>query len=170
MRLDDIVEEGEATPLAPERAVADAREVGVAVELATVEDRHHADVLHVAVLHNGVEDDLAVRVNVLQPMPRDLLQELAHGEDGTGAEPARDVVARDVVEHGVGRDLEDVVLQLLQRADARYLLVGVRVAEHEVAKAHVLLDEVAQLHGEHLGVLVHEMEMLAVGAILVCRL
>ncbi len=144
--------------------------MGVAVKLATVEDSHHANVFHVTVLHYGVEDDLAVRVHVLQPVPGDLPQELAHGEDGSGAEPARDVVARDVVEQGVGRNLEDAVLQLLERADARYFLVGVGVAEDEVAKSHVLFDEVAQLHGEHLGVLVHEVEMLTVGAILVGRL
>ena len=167
VRLYDVVEEGEATALASERSVADAREVGVAVKLAAVEHRHHADVFHVAVLHYGVEDDLAVGVHVLQLVPRHLLQKLAHGEDGPGAEPARDVVARDVVKHGVGRYLEDIVLQLLQGAHALYLLVGVGVAKHEVAEAHVVLHEVTQLHGEYLGVFVHEVEVFPVGAILV---
>ena len=73
--LDDAVEEGQAAALAAERAFADAGEVGIAVELQAVEDGHHADVLHAAVLHDGVEDNLAVGVNVLQFMPRDVFQE-----------------------------------------------------------------------------------------------
>ena len=73
--LDDAVEEGQAAALAAERAFADAGEVGITVELQAVEDGHHADVLHAAVLHDGVEDNLAVGVNVLQLMPRDVFQE-----------------------------------------------------------------------------------------------
>ena len=95
--LDDVVEECQATALAAQRAVANAGEVGVTVELQAVEDGHHADVLHVAVLHDGIEDDLAVGIHILQLVPRDGFQELRDGEDGTGAEPAAHVVAGDVV-------------------------------------------------------------------------
>ena len=108
--LDDVVQEGQSAPLASQRAVADAGEVGIAVELQTVEDSHHTDVLHPAVLHNGVEDNLPVGIHVLQLVPGDVLQECRHGEDGPCAEPAAHVVARDVVEHRVVRHLEDVVL------------------------------------------------------------
>ena len=65
VRLDDVVEESQATSLAAERTIADTREMGIAVELATIEDSHHAKVFHVAILHDGVEDDLAVSIHIL---------------------------------------------------------------------------------------------------------
>ena len=80
------------------------------------------------------------------------------------------MVAGDVVKHRVGRDLEDIVLQLLQCTDTCYLLVCLWVAEDKVAEAHVLFQEVAEFQGEHLRVLVHEMEMLLLSPLLVCRL
>ena len=65
MRLDDVVEKGQATSFATERTVADTRKVGVTVELATIEDSYDAEVFHVAILHDGVEDDLAVSIHIL---------------------------------------------------------------------------------------------------------
>ena len=113
MRLDDVVEKGQTTSFATKRTVADTRKVGVAVELATVEDCHDTEVFHVTILHDGIEDDLSVSIHILELMPRDMLEEVAHGKDGTGTEPATHVVARDMVKHGVARYLEDIVLQLL---------------------------------------------------------
>ena len=167
MALDDVVQKRQATALAAQRALADAGEVGVAVELQTVEDSHDTDVLHAAILHDGVEDNLAVGVDILQLVPRNGLQELRHGEDGARTEPAAHVVARDVVEHRVVGNLEDVVLQLLQRRHAGNLLTGHRVAEDEVAKAHVLLDERAQVDIHLLRVLVYEVEVFALSFLLV---
>ena len=169
--LDNAVEEGQAAALAAERALADAGKVGIAVELQSVEDGHHADVLHAAVLHDGVEDNLPVGIDILQLVPRDVLQEGRHGEDGAGREPAAHVVAHDVVAERVGGNLEDIVLQVLQRGDAGNLLVGVRVAEDEVAEAHVLLHQVVQVDVHLRRVLVNEVEalglcLLAVDALL----
>ena len=99
-----------------------------------------------------------------------MLEKVAHGEDGPGAEPATHVVARDMIEHGIARDLEDIVLQLLQGMDAHNLLMGLRVAEDEVAEAHVLLHEMAQVNAEHLRVLVYELKALSLGSFAVGRL
>ena len=97
MVLDDLVEERQATSLATERALADTGEVGVAVELQTVELSHDTDVLHATVLDNGIEDNLTVGIDILQLMPCDMLEEGRHGEDGTGREPAAHVVTADVI-------------------------------------------------------------------------
>ena len=167
MPLDDIVEEGEAAALASERAFANAREVGILVELATVEDCHDAGVLHMSVLHDGIEDYLAVGIDILQLMPRHLLEECRHGEDGTRAEPAAHMVARDMVEHGVARYLEDVVLQLLQVVYAHYLLACDRIAEDKVTKAHVLLHDALQVYAHLLAVLVYEAETLGLSTLAV---
>ena len=61
----------------------------------------------------------------------------------------------------LGRNVEDVVLQLLQRLDAENLFVGSGVAEYEVAKAHVFLNHLAQVNIELLRVLVEEVETLS---------
>ena len=110
MTLDNIVEERQTAALASQRSLTDAGEVAVGVELQTVEHSHHADVLHPSVLHDGVEDDLTVGVDILQLVPRDMFQERRHGEDGTGTEPAAHVVAADMSHQGVGGNLEDIVL------------------------------------------------------------
>ena len=63
-----------------------------------------------------------------------------------------------MVEHGVARNLEDVVLQFFQAVDAHHLLVCRRVAEDEVAEAHVLFEQMAEVHAHLLRVLVYEPE------------
>ena len=158
MALDHVVEEGESPTLSAQRPFADAGEVGILVKLHTVEDCHHAEVLHVAVLHDGVEDDLAVGIHILQPFPGDVFQEGGDGEDGTGTEPTAHVVATDMVEHRVVGDAEDIVLQLLQTADAHDLIMGLRVAEDEVAETQVLLHQLPEVYAHLLRVLVDEAE------------
>ena len=53
------------------------------------------------------------------------------------------MVSADVEEHRVVRDVEDVVLQLFERADARHLLTRFGVAKDKVAEAHVFFHQVA---------------------------
>ena len=114
MTLDDIIEECQATTFAAQRALADAGEVGIAVELQSVEHSYHADVLHPSVLHNGIEDNLSVSIHILQLMPCNVFQELTYREDGTCTEPAAHVIAANVVHQRVVGYLEDIVLQLFQ--------------------------------------------------------
>ena len=160
MALDDVVEESQSAPFAAERTVADACEMAVGVEAVAVEECHYADVLHPTVLHDSIEDDLAVSVDILQFMPGDGLEECRHGEDGPCAEPPAHVVARDMVEHGVARDGEDIVLQLLEIAHTAHLVVRFRIAEDEVAEAEVLGHDVAQVDIHLLRVLVNILEPL----------
>ena len=79
----EVVEEGEAASLAAERAIADACKVGILVEASALEHGHHALVLHATIGDDGLEDPLAVCLDVLQTAPRDALEEVGHGEEGT---------------------------------------------------------------------------------------
>ena len=110
MPLDDIIEESQATTLATQRTVANTGEMAIGIELQTVEYSHHADVLHAAILYDGVEDNLTVGIDILQFMPGDMLQEGRDREDGTGTEPTAHVVSRHMVEHRIVGNLEDIVL------------------------------------------------------------
>ena len=65
VHLYHVVQECQTSSLAAERPFADARKVGILVKLAPVEHRYHAYVFHLAILHNGIEDDLPVSVHVL---------------------------------------------------------------------------------------------------------
>ena len=66
-----------------------------------------------------------------------------------------------MIEHGVARNLEDIVLKFLQRRDASYLFLGIRIAEDEIAEAHVFLYQLAQVDIHLLGVLVDKVEALS---------
>ena len=145
MSLDDVVEECQTTTFASQRAFAYACKVRVGVKLHAVEHSHYAQILHVAVLHDGVEDDFAVGSNVLQTLPCNLLQILRYGENGSCRKPTAHVIARDMIEHRVVWNLEDVVLQFLQRVYAHYLSLCLGVAEDEVAESHVFFHNGTQV-------------------------
>ena len=170
MTLDDIVEKSQTSTLAAQRAFTDTGEVGIAVELQTVEDGDNTDILHPTILHDRIEDNLTVHIHILQLMPSDMLQELRHREDGTCRQPTAHVVTRDMIAQRVGRNLEDIVLQLLQRGDTGNLFLRNRVTEDEIAKAHVFLDELTQVDIHLLRVLVNEMELLRLSLLTVLRL
>ncbi len=160
MALDDVVEEGKSPALSAQGSLADAGKVGILIELHSIEHGYHTQVLHVTILHDGIEDDLSVGIHILQLLPGDVLQEGRNREDGSGTEPAAHVVAADMIEHRIVGDVEDVVLQLLQTADAHDFLVGLGIAEDEIAKAHVLLHQATEVHTHLLGVLVYKAEAL----------
>ena len=154
-----VVDEGKPSPLPAQRAFADSGEVGIAVEAVALEHGHHALVLHFAIFHDGIEDDLPVRVDVLKRIPSDLLQELRHRKNGARIKPARDMVAADMVEERFGGDGEKHVLQLLQIVYAGHLAHRFRVAEDEVAEPEVLRHGLAQVNVHLLGVLVDEVRV-----------
>ena len=156
MAFDDVVDEGDATAFASERTLSDSREVGVLVKAVAMEHGHHALVLHLAVAHDGVEDDVTVGVDVLKGMPGDALEKVGYGEEGTRAQPARHVVVGDMIEQRLLGQGEDIVLKVLEVLDPSHLLHRVRVAEDEVAESEIASDEVLQLHVHVLRVLVDE--------------
>ena len=156
MAQDDVVEEGQAASLAAQRTVADAGKVAVTVEAVAVEYGHNALVLHATVADDGIKDNLPVGIDVLKGVPRDVAQELGDGKEGAGTQPARNVVVADVVEERFLREREDIVLQVLQVADAHFFVARAGLAENEVAKAEVAEHEVAEVIGRVLGVLVDE--------------
>ena len=144
--------------------------MAVGIKLVALEKGHHADVLHTAILHDGVEDNLPVGIHILQFVPGDGLQELRHGEDGPRTKPTAHVVAAHMIEHRVVGNREDIVLQLLQVSYAHDFLLGLRVAEDEVAEAEMLCQQVAQVNIHLLRVLVHEGDAVALGALTVLAL
>ena len=160
MSLDDVVEECQTASLASQRTFAYACKVRVSVKFHAVEHSHYAQILHVAILHDGVEYDFAVGGDVLQAVPRYLLQILRYRENGSCRQPTAHVIARDMIEHRVVWNLEDVVLQFLQRVYAHYLGLGLGVAEYEVAESHVLLHDCTQVDRHLLRVLVDKTEAL----------
>ena len=170
MALDDVVEESQSAPLAAQGAIADAGKMAVGVEALAVEEGHDADVLHVTVFDDGIEDNLTVSIDILHLLERDVLQEVGHGEDSPGAEPAADMVARGVVEQRVARDVEDVVLQLLEVADAPHHSLRRGVAEDEVAKAEMLLQLLPEVDEHLLRILVDKLIPRGFGTRLVHRL
>ena len=137
--------------------------MGIAVELQSVEHCYHTNILHPAVLYDGIKDNLSVGIHILQLMPGNMFQEGRNREDGTCCKPATHVVATYVVEHRVVRNLEDVVLQFLQRRYTEYLFLGFRIAEYKVAKTHVFLHQVMQVHIHFGRVLVNKVETLSLG-------
>ena len=160
MALDDIVEKGKSSTLSAQGSLANAGKVGILIELHSIKHCNNTEILHVTVLHDGIEDDLPVGIHILQLLPGDVLQEGGNREDGTGTKPAAHVVATDMIEHRIVRDVEDIILQLLQTMDAHDFLVGFRIAEDEIAEAHVLLHQATEIHTHLLGVLIYEAESL----------
>ena len=80
-----MVDEGDAAALTAERALTDAGKMGEAVETAAQVLGHHAAVFHLAVAHDGVEDELAMLQHVFILVLRDALEKFRQGEHGTRA-------------------------------------------------------------------------------------
>ena len=70
------------------------------------------------------------------------------------------MVATDMVKHRLIRDLENIVLQLLQVMDPHDLLMRLWVTEDEIPEPHVLLQDMAEIDVHGLRVLVNEPESL----------
>ena len=170
MPLDDVVEKGQSAAFSTQRAFTDTGKVGVLVEAVAFEHRHHALVLHAAVAHDGVEDDLAVGIEVLQLIPREGADEFGQRKHGAAAQPARHVVARDVVEQRLGGHFENGGLQFFERPHPRHRFEGRGVAEDEVAEAEVHLDGIAQIDVHLLRIFVDEVRSINRRAVHVLRL
>ena len=168
MTLDDIVEECQASALSAQGTFSDTGKVGILVKLHSVEDCHDTQVLHVTILYDGIEDNLSVGIHILQLLPSHVLQECRDREDSTGAKPTAHVVATDMIEHRVVGNREDMILQLLQTADAHDFLVRLWVTEDEVAESHVLLHQLAEIDTHLLGVLIDKSKTfrLCLGSVL----
>ena len=67
-------------------------------------------------------------------------------------------------------NLEDIILQVLQRGNTGYLLFCLRVTEDEIPEAHVLLHQMMQVHIHLRRVLIDEMEAFSLGLLTIGRL
>ena len=166
--FDDGVDKRQATALATERALADARGITVAVEAVFVELCHHATVFHLAILHNQVEKQLAHGWCLADVAEVVHLHHLRYRKQGARIQPTRNVVMPRMVEQRVCRNLENIVLQFLQIMNAHNLLAGGGVDDYEVAEAEVLHYGVAQVHWQLFAVFVEEcaVKLLHVGGVL----
>ena len=88
-----MVEESQSSSFASERAVADSCKVAVCVKLFAAENSYGTEVLHVAVLHDGVKDNLSVGIDILQFLQGHRFQKLRYGEYGSCAKPAAHMVS-----------------------------------------------------------------------------
>jgi len=98
MMLHDVVDEGKTTTFASQRTFSDARKIGVAVETIATEHSNDTSVFHAAIVHNGFKDGATVGIDVLELLPRELFDKLSSRKHGATAQPARHVVAGDVIE------------------------------------------------------------------------
>ena len=99
-------------PLPPSETTRYLRvgKVGVFVETVALEDGHDSPILHLPVLHDGIENELSDFGNLTQVGNTPRLQSLGHGEYGPRVQPARYVVARGmIVKRFVGNDI-DIIL------------------------------------------------------------
>ena len=96
--LHDVVDEGKTTTFASQRTFSDARKIGITVKTIATEHGNDSLVFHAAVVHNGFKDGATVGIDVLELLPRELFDKLSSGEHGSTAQPARHVVAGDVIE------------------------------------------------------------------------
>ena len=95
--LDDAVDKRQASALAAQRALPDAGKVAVMVEAVALEHCHHAAVLHLAILHNKVEYQLAHRPVFFNMLVAVHLHHLGNGEQRTRIQPTRNIVVVGVV-------------------------------------------------------------------------
>ena len=84
------------------------------------------------------------------------LDDFGDWEHCTRIEPARDVVTRGVVEQRFGRDVEHLVLEILEVADAHHFFAGFGVANYESAEAEIVVDGITQVDGKFFAVFVEK--------------
>ena len=90
--LDYGIHERQAAPFAAKTALAYAREVGIVVETVFLEHRHHAAVLHLAVLHDKVEEQPLHCRRLLYSVELVAPHHIGYREERTAVEPAGDIV------------------------------------------------------------------------------
>ena len=136
--LQQMVDKGKASPFSSERAFTDAGKIGITVKAVALEHSHNTLILHLAVFHDRLKNNLAMGIDVLQRLPRDLLQELGHRKNGARIQPAGNMIVADMVEERLGRNGKQHILQLFQVMHTRNLSHGFRVTENEVTETEIL--------------------------------
>ena len=133
-----VVNESQTASLSSQRTITDTGKIGITVEAVALEHGYHSLILHLTVFHDGFENNLSVCIDVLKRFPRNLLQKFSYREDGTRIQPARNMVAADMIKERLGRNGKYHILQLLQVVDTGHFFHGMRVTENKVTKAKVV--------------------------------
>ncbi len=115
------------------------------VEAVFFENCHYTAVLHFAVLDNKVEAQLPEGFRFTYVLEAVLGNYFGDGKECAGIQPARYVVVRRVVEQGFVGNAEDMLLHVLEIADAHYLPAVARVADYEISEAEVAHYSVAKV-------------------------
>ena len=163
MPHEDVVNESQSTAFSTQTSIANTGKVRILVKAFALENSYNALILHPSVGYNGIQDNLAVCVYVLQVVPSNILEELRDGEESTTGQPSTNIIMTDVVKEASGRNCHDVVLQVLQVVYTNHFLHGIRVAEYKIAKAEETLYKATKVDSHFLGVLVDEVCMALVG-------
>ena len=157
MLHDDMVQESQPAPLSAKGTITDTGEIAVTVETVALEHGHHALVLHPTIAHDGIENNLAMGIHVLQRAPRNVFEKFRDGKQGARTEPTRHVVARDMVKERFLGKSENVVLQVFQVLYAGHFLHRVGVKENEIAETEILTHQPTEIHTYLLRILVDEL-------------
>ena len=156
MTLNNVVDEGYATPFSSKRTITYSSKVTITVEAITMEHSHHTLVFHLSVLHDGIENDLAVFVEVGILLPLNAPEEVGYREQGTRGKPARYIVMRNMIDERIGRECEDIVLQLFKVTHTPYLVHRLGVTEDEIAETEVVRYQMLEIDRKFLGIFIEE--------------
>lgn len=93
-----LVDKRQSTPLAPNASFADTCEVAVEVKAVLTEYRHDTTVLHPAVFHDTLENELPDGRGLFHLRKPIAFHGLGYREKRPGIEPAGDIVVAAMIE------------------------------------------------------------------------
>ena len=143
--LNHRANERKTTSLAAERPLSDAGEVAVLVEAVFLVNGDHAGVLHAAILHNQVENQLPRLVHIRIVADIDVFQHLCGRKDSARVKEAGEMVAAQVIDQRIVRNIENLVLQILEVLYPHDFLLGLRIDNDKIAEAEPVGDLFAQI-------------------------
>ena len=130
----------QATPFAAQRTVTNAGEIAVFVESFFLVNRHDAGVLHAAVLHDQIENQLPGFVHIFIVAHIDMFQYFGGREHGAGIKEAGEMIPAQVVNQRIVGDLEYFLLKVFKAFDPHDFLFRLRIENDEIAEAETLHD------------------------------
>ena len=137
MPLDHRVHKSQTTTFRAHAARTDAGKITILVKHLRPELRHYTAVLDTPVVQNSLMDDTFLFGHVRQSeMPRvTRFHVLRQREQSAAVQPTRHIVVRHMIQERLVRDVEHLVLQLLQILARHHHLAGLGVAETEITEA-----------------------------------
>ena len=153
--LDHCADESQATPLTSERPIADTGKVAVFVKSLFLVDGHNAGILHASVAHDAVHYQFSGFLHVAIFLHIHFFQNNSGGEHCPREEKTRKVIVRQVIaQRNVGNAFQ-VLLQVLQVANAHDFGFCLRIDDDKGTEAELFHDVLTQILRVALGVLAY---------------